>query len=190
MEEHTVKLDRTLHLELGKLRMRIPAFGLSADDKRLLSHYRAGIEQQLANTGAILLVSVLEYSLRDFCNALKTWKNLKLSWSDLAGQPLERFKTYFLKVADVELDISSADWEEFQGLNVLRNVIVHELGELKDEYRKRMQRLLDANSGISIEDSRIKFSLSFCHSMLDKTQYVFGKPLGKIIQDSVQVGQK
>jgi hypothetical protein len=185
LEDHTSKLDRTLPLEIGKLRIRIPTFGLPDDDKELLSRLRAGIEQQLADTGIVLLVSILEYSLRDFCNAVKNWKNLNLSWSELRGEPLEQFKTYFQKVADIPLEISPAEWEEFQGLSTLRNAIVHNLGELRElkkEDKARLRRLLDNNDGVSMEDNRVRTSLQFCHVMVDKIQRVLGQPLAKILE--------
>jgi len=186
LEEHTGKLDRRVHLEIGKLRIRIPAFGLSANDKELLSRLKAGVEEQLADTGIVLLVSVLEYSLRDFCNAVKNWKNLKLSWSELRGEPLERFKTYFQKVADIPMEISPAEWEEFQGLSTLRNAIVHNLGELREEDKAKVQRLLNSNDGVSIEKNGIQTSLPFCHAMVDKTQRVFGQPLAKILEEQAR----
>jgi len=189
LEEHTRKLDRTIPLEIGKLRIRIPAFELSSNDKELLSRFKVGVEEQLADTGTVLLVSILEYSLRDFCNAVKKWKGLELSWGEIWGEPLERFRTYFHKVAHIPLEISPTEWEEFQGLSTLRNVIVHNLGELGEQTNKdkaRLAKLLEYNDGVSIEDNRVRTSLRFCHAMVDKTQRVFGQPLAKILEGQVR----
>ncbi len=190
LEEHIRKLDKTMTLRLGNFQFRIPALGLKKEDKEILKENRAAVEEMLSEMGIVTLLSVLEYSLRDFCLALKKSKSLKLSWAELRGEPLERFKVYFEKVGGISIGISPSDWEDLQSLNTLRNVFIHSLGEIQEKDLMNIRKLTERFKAIEIKQKKVLISLEFCHTMLTHVQEIFVQSLGKLAQVEIERIQK
>ncbi len=158
-----------------------------ASTKELFARYKTYIERQLADAGIVLLVSIIECSLKDFCDALQGIVKLKLSWNDFGKtRALERFRTYFEKAAGVDLRIKEVNWQELRALVVLRNNIVHNLGELRDKDFVTIQPLLKKYSELGREGNRVTTTIECCQAMISSAHTVLGGAIIAITPEQVE----
>jgi hypothetical protein len=102
----------------------------------------------------LMIFSMLEDDLNQFCELIRIELDLKINLPDITGRGIERAKTYLSKVAEIEFPKQSAEWERIQRFRDLRNVLVHEAGYLdedKAQHRKVKEFSEQNNSGLSIK---------------------------------------
>jgi len=124
----------------------------------------------------LMIFSMLEDDLNQFCEAIRIELDLKINLSDIAGRGIERAKTYLSKVAEIEFPKQSAEWEEVQRFRDLRNVLVHEAGYLDEEkaQHRGVKKFSEQNdSGLSVEHharDRINLAPEFLPGVLATLQ--------------------
>jgi hypothetical protein len=120
----------------------------------------------------LIIFSMLEDDLNQFCEAIRVELHLEISVFDSAGRGIERAKTYVSKVAGIEFPKQSAEWERIQRFRDLRNVLAHEAGYLDEEkaQHRRVKKFSEQNdSGLSVEHyarDRINMEPEFLPSAL------------------------
>lgn len=73
-----------------------------------------------------------EAYLNKICNVHKELKNLNINLKEIAGQGIERAGTYLNKVVGIEGIKSSTEWSELKKWNIVRNILVHNNGVIRD----------------------------------------------------------
>lgn len=106
---------------------------------------------------AVLLLSFsyFEQSLKFLCDNLSEVEGARLRSSDLKGDVLDKFKTYFLKVLDLDLGFSkSYEWKTLNIFKEIRNIIVHN-GSVyeKSNHSKEIQTYIQKNDKIRLNDN-------------------------------------
>lgn len=102
----------------------------------------------------LMIFSMLEEDLNQFCKAISVELDLKINLSDIADRGIERAKTYLSKVAEIEFPETSAEWEKIKIFRDVRNVLVHAAGYLDEEnaqHRKVKKFSEQKDSGLSVE---------------------------------------
>lgn len=186
IERHTRKMDKRVTMKIFGFKLIVPAIGIDASTKKSLIRNRQEVERMISDSIIVILISVLEYSLRDFCTALRTSKRLKLSWDELRGGPLDRFKTYYEKVGEQELVISNEDWEDLKAIDRLRNTIAHSMGVIRDEDKYQLERLAKKHQGLEISNGCVFPSLGFAREIIDLVNMAFSQCMGKFVQPEIE----
>lgn len=93
-----------------------------------------GFVNMIRSSFFISLYSFLETQLNNEClNAQKENSQIKISLSDLHGSGINRAKIYMEKVLDTSFSFNNdTNWNEIIFLNKLRNLIIHQEGQVKD----------------------------------------------------------
>ncbi len=78
----------------------------------------------------IAAASVLEQELRGVCQALRDALKLPLSFNDITGSLLERFKKYAVNLAGLPIELQDSDWQDILAVYEIRNCLVHAGGDL------------------------------------------------------------
>jgi hypothetical protein len=71
------------------------------------------------------LWAFMESQFKTYCNAMQNAMSISLSYSDLSGSSIEKFKTYTQKVAVLDFRLKNENWEDLKAINEIRNYIVH-----------------------------------------------------------------
>ena len=67
----------------------------------------------------------MEAEFKGYCNAMKDAKGIDLSYSDLKGSAIDRFRNYTVKVLKLDLRLENENWEDLRAINQIRNTLVH-----------------------------------------------------------------
>ncbi|MEK3905025.1 hypothetical protein [Paenibacillus sp. FSL R7-0179] len=102
----------------------------------------------------------VEAYLNKICNAHKTSKNLNISLKDISGQGIERAVTYLNKVVGIEGIKSSTEWSELKKWNLIRNILVHNNGVIRDNNDVTIINSL--RLGIDSEENRVSLVIDDC----------------------------
>lgn len=78
----------------------------------------------------IAAASVLEQELRGICQALREALKLPLSFNDITGSLIERFKKYSVNLAGLPIDLQESVWQDVLAVYEIRNCLVHAGGDL------------------------------------------------------------
>ena len=78
----------------------------------------------------IAAASVLEQELRGISQALRETLKLSLSFNDIAGSLIERFRKYAVGLAGLPVDLQDSDWQDVLAVYEIRNCLVHAGGDL------------------------------------------------------------
>ena len=154
-------------------------------------HYRAWPEGRFADllrlSSAVSIYAFIEFHLMELCNLIQR-KDVQLSISHIKGQNyIDKAKVYFSKVLCARFPSNSKEWQEIQIYRRIRNCIVHNGGEIKENTadRRAIEQFIKTNEGlVSITDDRIFLTKGFCEKMLDTTQGFFNL-LGESLVDFV-----
>ncbi len=95
----------------------------------------------------VLLFMITEKLLVKICNNLELRKNIQIGLNQLNGGIVERSKTYIHKLAMIDTNLN---WTAIEELSIVRNCIVHTLGEFLDSRNsKRIKDLIELKKGLS-----------------------------------------
>lgn len=115
--------------------------------------------------------SLLEIAMNDLCHYLRHSKKLSLNLDEIKGEGIERAKLYLSKVCSIDFPERSAEWNDIQKVNRIRNCIVHAEGDI--EYAKSPQKLKNIvmnTSGLSLyRDRYIRIDSVYIFSAISNT---------------------
>lgn len=98
----------------------------------------------LQRRSALLTVcSYFEHELDKLCMLYKSEKSFKLALSDIKGKGLDRSTTYLEKVASIDVHKTSNEWNQIKNIQKIRNVIVHQDGQLRDRGGDKIKAAID-----------------------------------------------
>ncbi len=145
------------------------------EDEQSEAEYNVAIEQYedrfpvlLCNSFIIVLVSILEQEMTDFCEALADVNHLEVQSSDIKGGFHQQFKTYVSKIAKLTFDFGGKQWNDIKGLIEVRNTIVHNNGSMIEGSRKELiLRLNEQYPTLSIKGELVRPTIPFCNQMVD-----------------------
>ncbi len=127
----------------------------------------------------LILISTLEESLNNLCNAYYLANNYSIQFKDLYGQGLERAINYLEKIVGIHNIKKEKQWEFIKIARDARNAIAHNGGRIKDnditKYEKvgfyvqkeNKQILLDYDTLINIYNE----ILTFINNVFSKTPF-------------------
>ena len=81
-------------------------------------------------SAVIAAASVLEQELRGVCQALRDALKLPLSFNDITGSLIERFRKYTINLAGLPIDLQDSGWQDILAVYEIRNCLVHAAGDL------------------------------------------------------------
>ena len=111
----------------------------------------------------VLLDSLVEKLLCEFCGALQKEKGILISFNELKGSPVERAKTYLTKLGKIKIG-HLKQWDDLAKLHKIRNCVVHSYG-FTDEVK------LGAIENVTIDnDGRVILSKTFCDQSLENAK--------------------
>jgi hypothetical protein len=172
IECYTRKIDKRITVKLLGHEFQIPALVVKESTKKSLVRNRREVERMLSDGMIIIVMSVVEYALRDFCDALEASKQSKSSRSESWENPLDQFKTCFKKAGG---EIVDEDWQYLKAINRLRNTLAHSMGEIGARDRLTLERLSKKYPRLKIVDGCVFPSLEFTHEIIDKVSMVFAQ---------------
>jgi hypothetical protein len=114
----------------------------------------------------------MESEFKGYCNAMQGSMRIALSYSDLKGSPIERFRNYVSKVLKLDLELTDENWEDLKAINEIRNSLVHGVVENKQLIHKFMKRnrlsglLHDGN--IILDESNLKVIITVCRLFVER----------------------
>lgn len=143
--------------------------------------FKRWLPRLLGYSAVTMIYTVVETQLTATANRLREQKNYSLKVNEVRGDPVERAKRYFTKVAGIQVG-SDKGWEVLQDLAEVRNIIVHRRGRqgLEPKDRHMVQQLTKRYPGeISLSgrhddsDAELEVSLAVCKRFIDETERFF-----------------
>lgn len=128
----------------------------------------------------ITIFSFFEHELNKCCALFQVADNHKIALSDMSGGGIERARTYLRKVASLNLDPATQEWNEVKNIQSLRNLIVHADGRLIDgEGQKRTpvaryveaSPLLAGENEVYIKSGYLKYVLNSFNACFEKIHF-------------------
>lgn len=149
--------------------------------------YKEGILKDIAiemfteSFTSILFKSVListwvfiEGEFKGYCNAMRDALDIDLSYSDLKGSAIDRFRNYSLKVLKLGLRLKDENWEDLKAINEIRNSLVHGIFENKHKQliynfikRNRLTGLL-RDDDIVLDQNNIIIMIMLCRQFIER----------------------
>lgn len=128
--------------EFGEEAVQVVEFHKGLDDQgwslgEIFGVYFPNLQRRSA---LITLYSFFEHELDKLCRLLQAQEKYKVSVVDMNGSGVERACAYIEKVATVDTHKKSREWEDIQGIRLVRNLIVHSDGQLVDAEGKPRNR--------------------------------------------------
>lgn len=131
----------------------------------------------------ITLFSFLEFQLDELCKLFQGDQKFSISLSDLKDKGIDRSYSYLTKVVGLNIDKSSAIWNELKRIQGLRNVIVHNDGRMKNNDEIRKSDLLDEKpSSLFSEEKEVILLEGYLKHVLDSFDTYFKELNTKIQQ--------
>ncbi len=147
--------------------------------------YKDGLLKEIAinmfadSFSSILFRSVListwgfmESEFKGYCNAMQHAMSVELSYSDLQGSSIKRFRNYTLKIMKLDLGLKNDNWEDLKAINEIRNSLVHgviENRQLIHNFGKR-NRLTDLLHGedIALNENNLMVIIMLCRLFIQR----------------------
>lgn len=114
----------------------------------------------------------MESEFKGYCNAMQRAMGVDLSYSDLKGSAIDRFRNYTLKVLKLDLRLKDENWEDLKAINEIRNSIVHGVVENKqliDKFikRNRLSGLLH-DGNITLDENNLIVIIMVCRLFVER----------------------
>ncbi len=123
----------------------------------------------------IAAASVLEQELRGISQALRDTLKLPLSFNDIAGSLIERFRKYAVGLAGLPVGLQESDWQDILAVYEIRNCLVHAGGDLHAfakadvirAFAQRRQLAMCRDERIELEDATAKTIARVIYAFLE-----------------------
>jgi hypothetical protein len=119
--------------------------------------------------------AIMESEFKGYCNAMQGSMGIVLSFSELKGSAIERFRNYVTKVLKLDLELTNENWEDLKAINEIRNSLVHGVVENKQLInkfmnRKRLPGLLHRGN-IILDESNLKVIITVCRLFVERIYF-------------------
>lgn len=98
--------------------------------------------------------------LKLLCKSLGESKNSKIKISDIKGQGIVQAVDYLYLVINVNNIKQHQEWRKLKNWNIIRNILVHNNGQLRDE--KDLQAVKDLNVGYNQKKNKVYITYDNC----------------------------
>jgi len=152
---HTVEIDENNIYEFKSY------LGLDSLDISIDSLFKNHYPNLVIQSAFLTIYSDLEHNINFLCTVIEKSLKSKYSYIDLTGNGIERAVNYIEKETKIKIRGNSF-WSDFNKLNIIRNIIVHNGGSARDRKGKLLSKYknLESFKHISI-DSTITFKETF-----------------------------
>jgi hypothetical protein len=107
----------------------------------------------------IAAASVLEQELRGICQALREALKLPVSFNDITGSLIERFRKYSVNLAGLPIDLQESAWQDILAVYEIRNCLVHAGGDLSAFARAEVIRAFAQRRELTLcPDNRLELN--------------------------------
>lgn len=110
------------------------------DLDRIFKEYFPSLQRRSA---LLTLSGYFEHELDKLCSLYKSENSYDLSLSDLSGKGIDRAANYLEKVGGLNVHKASSEWDHIKGIQRIRNLIVHQDGNLKDQQGNPVKDAVD-----------------------------------------------
>lgn len=165
-----------------KAEMDRKSSSLSIDDfvgelERVKSEIENLIPASFYGSFIVVLYAALESAISDVADYVKKKESAQLSLSDLReANSLKRLSLYLETLMKQPLNSPASVMDFLQQLQLVRNVIAHANGSLRDQRQDRrsaLQRLAEEKIGVLIEDNNLVVTTAFLQrSLSSATEFV------------------
>jgi hypothetical protein len=105
----------------------------------------------------IAAASVLEQELRGISHALREALKLPLSFNDLSGSLIERFRKYTIGLAGLPVTLQEGEWQDILAVYEVRNCLIHAGGDLRSFPKADAIRLFSQRHQLTMcQDDRLE----------------------------------
>lgn len=174
-----------------KAEMERKASKLSAEDFiDELEHVKSEIENLIPTSfyGSFIVVlyGALESAISDVADYVQKKESARLSLSDLReANTLKRLSLYLETLMKQPLKASAEVNKPLQQLQLVRNVLAHANGSLRDQRQDRraaLQQLADQNIGVLIEDNSLVLTTAFLQRSLSSAASFVNSLLAQVVE--------
>jgi hypothetical protein len=151
-----------------------------------LNMFTESFSTTLYDSVMISLWIFMESEFRGYCRAMQNVMGIKISFSDIYGSPIEKFKIYTQKVANLDFGLTNENWEDLKAINEIRNSIVHLDGVVKNKKlienfikRHKIKYLLEEDRIVLSKES-LETIISYCRLVNER---IYTVALGKYPKD-------
>ena len=102
----------------------------------------------------IAIFNFLEHELDGVCRTFSIKDKSKITLKDIRGRGIRRAKIFIEKICNLDLPSENL-WQELEGMNEVRNCLVHSNGEINEE-NKNLLSYVKKSEKIKIEENRTK----------------------------------
>lgn len=116
----------------------------------------------------ITVFNFLEHQLNSLCKIFYESIDGDLKLKDIHGQGVERALLFLTKVAKIDFSTFGSELPMIKGVNLVRNTIVHNGGQLPDEPKSKVNKFVTSSEHLSgIEGRHINISPEFMELFID-----------------------
>lgn len=124
----------------------------------------------------IAAASVLEQELRGISHALRETLKLPLSFNDISGSLIERFRKYAIGLAGLPVNLQEGEWQDIFAVYEIRNCLVHAGGDLRSfakadairSFAQRRQLTMCQDEKLTLEEQTAKAITRTIYSFLEQ----------------------
>jgi hypothetical protein len=116
----------------------------------------------------------MEEEFKGYCNAMQKAMAIDLSYSDLKGSAIERFRVYTSKVLNLNFKFKDENWEDLKAITEIRNSIIHTEGsvgnkKLVSSFLKRNKLpMLLSDDKIAIDKDSLSIIITLCRLFVER----------------------
>lgn len=118
----------------------------------------------------------MESEFKGYANAMQRAKLVDLSYSDLKGSAIDRFRKYTEKVLKLDLRLKDENWEDLKAISEIRNSLAHGAVQNKQIIKKFIKRnnlpgLLHGGE-ITLDENNLIIIIKVCRLFVERVYSV------------------
>jgi hypothetical protein len=102
----------------------------------------------------IIIFSFFEKLFKDLVNSIRAEKNLKIKIEDMNGRDIEKCYKYLQLIVDYDLTLLNTEWSVLMNYQTVRNLFVHQFGEITDDKKQKITDLVSSSTYLAISTSK------------------------------------
>ena len=135
----------------------------------------------------ITIFNFFEHQLNSLCKILYESIGSSLKIKDINGQGVERALLFLTKVAKIDFSAFGSEMPVIKGVNLVRNVIVHNGGQLPDDSNSKVNKFVTNSEYLfGIEGRYINIGSDFIEFFIDVLLGFFER-LGHEVKKHIQI---